>query len=310
MCGAPGACPQPCTPESPREWQRHQNQGSRGTSSVESVILARTSEPAGREVADPSTAGDRPDAEHLSRAARYTPSKDRPAATVPVPAEHSLCLQGVNAMQTAFSQVMLSVPAGRGTGREGTRGSCLVPGPAGGEGVSSLEGRLPRTSAHPNLAAVSSGASPSTSAFSAWGSSEQGGDRWGQAGLRPQQVLFPFTAKMASSTLCSRHVPHWAKQGTPQDGSRATFRRSQVLVSSEQSWAPGRTPRPGSTEPGKHRQDTGRVRTGLRTGSSRGRAHGGSGHAFNSPQGPRLQPEDGGAQQSARRHRRLGQSPG
>lgn len=57
--GVLGASPQLCTLDIPKGVGREANtQGSRGTSSSESMILARTAEPAGREVADPSeTAG-------------------------------------------------------------------------------------------------------------------------------------------------------------------------------------------------------------------------------------------------------------
>lgn len=57
--GVLGASPQLCTLDIPKGVGREANtQGSQGTSSLESMILARTAEPAGREVADPSeTAG-------------------------------------------------------------------------------------------------------------------------------------------------------------------------------------------------------------------------------------------------------------
>lgn len=140
--------------------------------------------------------------------------------------------------------------------------------------MSRLEGRLPRVLPHIRSPRPRCCAQRGLSQRERFLSLGQLGAGWGQVGtggLRPQQVLFPSTAKMASSAPCCRHVPHWARQGTPQDRN-SHLPKVPSAVSSEQTWAPSHTPRPGNSEPGKRRQDTGRARAGVRAEPSCGRA--------------------------------------
>lgn len=184
-------------------------------------------------------------------------------------------------MQTTLSyRVGLSVQGQRG-GERGTCGSC----PAGAPGWPDEEGfPVWKTAAPgalkgesflhiycPDVSVMSSGATRSRTALSAWGQPEQEGDRWAQAGLRPQQLLSHCTAKTVSSALCSRGAPHRAgscapaKWGRHPDTHRATCGRPQVSAFSERSWAPGPASRPGSTGPGKCRTNSGHAGVGGRS---------------------------------------------
>lgn len=190
---------------------------------------------------------------------------------------------------------MPSLPAGRGTeGRagRGLGGAARRPDRPEEEGCPGWKADCPassRTSAHPDLAAVPSGASPSVSAFSAWGSSEQGGDRWGQVGSGPSrcssrpQLRWPPPPRAADT-------PHTGPdRGRPRTET-ATFGRSQVLCPLN---------RPGLPATLRDRETASQVNAG-RTRAERGRGsgqsppagHGGSARAFHGPRGPRPQPED------------------
>lgn len=147
---------------------------------------------------------------------------------------------------------------GAGRGGEGTRGVVGCPCLAR-IGVSSVEDRLFQGRTRACRAAprphhrVQRGHSPRDSVHSLGTAPSRvgtGGDRWGQAGLRPQQLLFPFTAQTTSPALCPSgpqgRLPRPAKQSGCQGRSGATPRRSEV-PSSEQRRAPGHMLRPEST---------------------------------------------------------------
>lgn len=150
--GVLGASPQLCTLDIPKGVGREANtQGSRGTSSLESMILARTAEPAGREVADPSETAGNGQRRQAPLAGREVTSccDTGQAATVPwLTGEQSVvflqCKQSCRQRFLAGWSFLFRWGAGRG-GRGGLEGAVRRrPWMAGGRGVSSLEDGCPR----------------------------------------------------------------------------------------------------------------------------------------------------------------------
>lgn len=197
----------------------------------------------------------------------HAPSKAGPAAAVPgavgggtPPTGRSLLLQGANTVQAASSQLMPSVPQ---RDRQGG-GSGELPGAltgrrrTGGQTGRQTAPASSRTSAHADCAARSRAGT--------------GGD---QLGSGPRGA-FPFHSYDGPLRPVLHTHPTPGQTGGAPRQKQSHLGRPQVLVSSEQSWAPGRPPRPGSTEPGKRWQRLGRAR-------AEGQARGGSGRALHGP---------------------------
>lgn len=272
--GVLGASPQLCTLDIPKGVGREANtQGSRGTSSLESMILARTAEPAGREVADPSETAGNGQRRQAPLAGREVTSccDTGQAATVPwLTGEQSVvflqCKQSCRQRFLAGWSFLFRWGAGRG-GRGGLEGAVRRrPLMAGGRGVSSLEDGCPRGAQGRVLpvhlrtqTSLSCPAGPLTARPPAqpgvtWGCHLSrrgtGRDRPGSGRSR----CFPVSQLRRRPLPCApgeSHTERLLHPGQTGEAPRHTHSHGRKVPSPRvlrTEWAPGPAPRPGAQD--------------------------------------------------------------
>lgn len=209
----------------------------------------------------------------------HIPLQQRPGSYSPVAHGRCSCEAPTvsAAMQTTLSyRLELSVPMGRGAKRgRGLRKLSGAPGWPKEEGCPVWKTGCPRgTRGCIFPTHLLTQTSPSCPAGprppGRLSQPEQEGDRWAQAGLRPQQVLFCFTA-IRCPLPCAPDTSQAERAPAPANGGqRGAPGHTQSQVRKVQSphvlWAPGPAPRPGSTGPVKCWTNSGQAGRRVRAG--------------------------------------------